>query len=186
MTNLYNIVKEAIDNKIKIVLSSSRYYLKNDILDAASNMLYKKAVVIKGINSQVIHKINTFDDYVGAIKNGAISIYEPVDINTNSFRIKIDNDLPKSQLLNTLKTIRNRFREAGFISDIIKYNEGYGIKCISNKQYNTDKLYSFASEITNGLNCNLSDLQIGNLKRCYYSLNDDGSNDIVINIGENE
>jgi len=184
MTNLYNIVKEAIDNKIKIILSSSRYYLKNDILDAASNMLYKKAVVVKGINSQVIHKIETFDDYIGAIKSGAISIYEPVDVNTNSFRIKLDNDLPKSQLLNSLKIIRDRLIEAGFVSDIIKYDGNYGIRCISNKQHNTDKLYSFASQITNGLNCDLSDLQVGNLKRCYYSLNDDGSGDVVINIGE--
>lgn len=187
MNNIYEIVKCSIDNKMKTIMSSSKYYLSEDNIFNISNHIYKKAIIVKNIKSDIkqMCSINNFDDYINIIKRGTISIYEPVDVNTDSFRIKLNNNsLKKSELFNCLVSIRNRFIEAGFITDIIKFDNCYGIKCISNKKYNTEKLYAFASEITNGLEPDLSDLKIGKIKRMYYSLNDDGSKDVIINIGQ--
>ena len=186
MNSLYNIVKEAVDNKVALQLLSAKYYLSEDIANDASNMLYKKAVATKNINGlKIIHKIESYNDYLNIVKNGTISIYEPIVEKTKSFRIGISNELPKSQLLNSLVIIRNRLIEAGFIADIVKYDGHYGIKCLSKEEYNTEKLYSFASELTNGFDADLSELKIGKLKRFYYSLDDSGNKDVIINIGTN-
>ena len=185
VNNLYNIVKDAIDNKISLQLLSAQYYLNEDIACNA-RLLYKKAVAITNISgTKIIHKIENYDDYLKIIKNGTISIYEPVVEKTKSFRLGIISELSKSQLLNSLTIIRDRLIEAGFVVDIIKYDGHYGIKCLSKKEYNTEKLYSFAAELTNGFDIDLSELKIGKLKRFYYSLDDNGNKDIIINIGIN-
>ena len=140
MNSLYNIVKEAVDNKVALQLLSAKYYLSEDIANDASNMLYKKAVATKNINGlKIIHKIESYNDYLNIVKNGTISIYEPIVEKTKSFRIGISNELPKSQLLNSLVIIRNRLIEAGFIADIVKYDGHYGIKCLSKEEYKTCK-----------------------------------------------
>lgn len=183
MNNLYNIVKTAIDKNIQLSLTASKYYLSK--AEAASNLLCKKAIVATNSDkSKTIYKINTYDDYIHIIKKGTVSIYEPVDSKTNSFRILFANDnLSTSETLSAIKIIADRFEEIGFKTNIIKSNGNFGIKCIAKTEFVTDKLYAFASDLTNGLNANLDELKFGKLKRFYYSLDDNGNEDANISIG---
>jgi len=177
---IFNIVKEAIDNKMKTIITSSIYYLKNTEVQSS---LYNKAVVAETINnSKTIYKIANHEDYLRMAKSGTISVYEPIDAKISNFRILINAD-SKQEAFQNLSTIKSRFEEVGFSVDIIKSNNKYGLKCSSKELYNTNKLYSFAEEVTKGLSFDLSELKVGELKRFAHSLDSNGNKDTIINIG---
>jgi len=185
MNNIYNLVKEAIDKKMQVQLSATHYYLNQKNINKFSKELLKKAIVININNNKVIKRLNTFDDYTKLVKSGITSIYEPVTHNTQNFRIIVsDKTLSEINIINSLSVIKDRFIGAGLNCDIIKTNNKYGLKCSSKENYSTDKLYSFASEITKGIQLDLNELKTGKLKRAGCSLDDNGNEDVIINIGE--
>ncbi|MFZ4795906.1 MAG: hypothetical protein ACOYMA_00335 [Bacteroidia bacterium] len=184
MSKIYNIVKEAINKNMQIKLQAAHYYLNSSNINKFSSLLLKKAVAAKQGNVKIIKKIDSFEDYIDMVKANTTSIYEPVLPETKNFRIIAeDNSLSEIDVVSSLLKIKERFIEAGFKCELIKTNKKYGIRCHSNEDYNTDKLYSFASEITRGININLNDLKVGKLKRFKYSLDDNGHQDVIINVG---
>ncbi len=184
MHNLTKIVKTALNKKIEISLNSKDYYLNEDLLDRAVNLLYGKHVAFKDLENRLYTtKISSKDDYVKIIKTGAISIYEPVSTKTKYFTAWLNDGLSKSECLNILSLSKSKIAETlNAKVDIIKSaaSNKYGFSCILNDEINTNEVISKLSFLDSYID--KRDLTIGNLKKFCYSLRDNGKKDIQIEI----
>ena len=123
------------------------------------------------------------------VKTGAISFYEPVREYTDFFRIRFTKSSKKEDLSHIL-VIAKKINNLGFDTKIKKSrNDGtFILECSSienEKIYKTAEILKKAENLTKSVvGSDLSDLIFGKLKRCAFSLDDNGNDDIIIEVGE--
>jgi hypothetical protein len=180
---IYNIVKSALNEKTNMFLRAWSYYKNPEIKDKILQLITNKGVAVSNIDGETFspHVIKGEDDYDKYIKNGAISIFEPVNLTTKSFRIYF-NSPNKNMLLGTIKLAKDKFEQLGFASDVIKSNGEYQLKCVSTNEMDTNALYFIASEMLSVVGADLRDLRVGNLKRSVYSLDKFANQDTIIDL----
>ncbi len=182
-TELHNIIKAAINDKKEILLKARYYYTRNTTKEQSLNLLHKKGVATSNIDGVILNTcvVNNMGSYLNMIENGAISIYEPVAPTTKSFRITFNNMENKNELFATMQLVANKLNKIGFDTVIVKSNNKYQIKCLSATEFDTNTLYSIASNIIAPLsNVDLSELKPGKLKVFYFSLDKFGNEDTII------
>ncbi len=178
--NLFDIVKSAIDKKCETILACNKYYLSDDILKQSAS-LSNKAVISKNYEGLLdIHKISNKDDYINMIKMGSVVIYEIVESEINSFRIKFASS-NKNELFPIVRKLINKFEEINIKSCFVKNSSGYELKCYSDEKIKTNNIYKIAYDLDKKY-IDLSNLFVGKINKCYYSLDDCGHNDVVIDI----
>ena len=176
--NLFDVVKTAIDKKCETILACNKYYLSDEMIKQ-SNILKNKAVVAKNYEGSLdIHKISSEEDYIKMVKNGSVVIYEIVEPEINSFRLKFSSN-NKNDIFPIARNIINKFEKINIKVCLVKNSSGYELKCYSDEKIKTNNIYKLAYEL-NSKQIDLSNLFVGKINKCYYSLDDNGNNDVVI------
>jgi hypothetical protein len=156
------------------------YYFGN--LSTAADMLKNKTIAVKFANNDsfFVKEIKASSDIADLVNGDITSIYETVSTKTDSFRISFDKKYNKNEIFAAARILCKKLNNIGFNAVLAKNDNDYFIKCISTEKHNTAKLYSYASNITNGLSMDLSDLMFGKMKKYYFSLSDNGKQDVII------
>jgi len=171
---VYDIVREAIEQKKDKVLTAKYYY--DYISSEDVNYITNKTFAAVGIDG--LMKLAKINDKQSLMDEKIISLYEPVIANTKAFRIEVfDGDLK-----NIMK-ICNKLSEADIDSDIYKFANRYEIKCKAKEEIATNSMLTYLENITSEMKVNLNDLKMGKLKRVYFSLDASGEEGTFIKIG---
>lgn len=190
MHKLSTIVKTALNKKIEVSINSKDYYLNEDLLDRAVSMLCGKNIAFKDLGNKLYTtKISSKEDFVNIVKNGAISIYEPVSFDTKYFTLWLDNNLSKKDGFKILSLSINRLKSElnASIKIVKKANSDiYGIKCyiLDNENKNVNDIIAKLSFLDKYID--KKELIVGNLKKFCYSLNDNGCKEMEIDISEGD
>jgi len=171
---VYNLVKDAIENKKDKILTAKYYYETMDCLDA--EMLKNKTYAAIGADG--IMKVSKIDDKDSIVNQKIISMYKPVLGKTNDFIVEIfDKDLKR------VVELSEKISKLNIETSIYKFASRYEIKCNSNEELDTKTILSYIEGVTSDMKVNLDSLKVGKLKRVSFSLDRNGEEGTLISIG---
>lgn len=171
---VYNLVKQAIENKKNKILNAKYFYENMDCVDA--EIIKNKTYAVVGVDRMM--KFAKIDNKKSIVDNKFISIYEPVISKTNSFIVKLFDDN-----LSKIVDVSKKISKLNIQTNIYKFADRYEIRCNSNDEFDTKTILSYIEGITNTMKVNLDSLKIGKLKRLSFSLDEQGEEGTLISIG---